>query len=135
MGKKKYTSQFHMMGGYCGEADYKLEAQFELTEEEVIQAINTLKENDRLSSDLPDDMYEAIWDAALDQLYEDAAQYQLGDLDDIDERIPGWEDMTTEELVEAIRSDSALLAELFDMDCVGDLIFKISCPEVVTPLK
>ena len=133
MDKKLYSSHFYMMGGYCGEAEYKLEAHFELTEEEVQQAIDALEETDNLNAELPEAMHDAIWEAALDQLYEDAAEYQLGDLDDIDERIPGWEDMTTKELVEAIRSDSALRSELFDMDSVEDLISKISYPEEVTP--
>lgn len=133
MDKKLYTSHFCMLGGYCGEAEYKLEAQFELTEEEVQQAIDALEEKNDFYADLPEAMHDAIWEALLDQLYEDAADYQLGDLDDIDKWIPGWENLTTKELVEAIRNNPALIDRLFAMDSVGDLISDISYPEEVTP--
>ena len=41
--------------------------------------------------------------------------------------------MSIEELVEEIRKNSELQAELFDMDAVPQLVFDISDPEEVTP--
>ncbi len=133
MDKKQYTSRFKMQGGRYGEGEYDLEARFELTDEEFNEAIDALDEDDRFSSSLPNAMYEAIWDVAEEQLYEDAADYQLEELSDIDDIIPGWEDMTTEELVQVIRHNSDLRDELFDFDCVADLIYEISYPEELTP--
>ena len=54
---------------------------------------------------------------------------------DPDAWIPDWEDMTNEELVEEIRKNSELQAELFDMEAVASLIFKISYPKEVIPLE
>ena len=60
-----------------------------------------------------------------------AAEYDLGEMGDPEEWIPGWEDMSIEELVEEIRKNSELQAELFDMEAVPGLIFDISDPEEV----
>ena len=126
---KQYISYFKFMGGRNGEIDHELEARFELTDEEVQEAIDILKENDHLNLSLPEAMYDAIWEVAKEQLIKDAAEYDLGEMDDPEEWIPGWEDMTNEELVEEIRKNSELQAELFDMDAVPGLIFKISDPK------
>lgn len=131
MDKKLYTSHFQLQGGQNGEIDHELEARFELTDEEVKEAIEVLKENDHLNLSLPEAMYDAIWEVAEEQLFKDAAEYDLGEMDDPEEWIPGWEDMTNEELVEEIRKNSELQAELFDMEAVPGLIFKISDPEEV----
>lgn len=131
MDKKLYTSHFQFQGGRNGEIDHELEARFELTDEEVKEAIEVLKENDHLNLSLPEAMYDAIWEVAEEQLFKDAAEYDLGEMDDPEEWIPGWEDMTNEELVEEIRKNSELQAELFDMEAVPGLIFKISDPEEV----
>ena len=129
MNKKLYTSHFKFLGGRNGEIDHELEARFELTDEEVQEAIDVLKENDHLNLSLPEAMYDAIWEVAEEQLFKDAAEYDLGEMDDPEEWIPGWEDMTNEELVEEIRKNSELQAELFDMEAVPGLIFKISDPK------
>lgn len=129
MNKKLYTSHFKFQGGRYGEIDHELEARFELTDEEVQEAIDVLKENDHLNLSLPEAMYDAIWEVAEEQLFKDAAEYDLGEMDDPEEWIPGWEDMTNEELVEEIRKNSELQAELFDMEAVPGLIFKISDPK------
>ena len=134
MDKKLYTCHFYMIGGASGEVEYKLDVQFELTDEEYNQALEALGESNDLNDDFPEAMYEAIWDAALDQLYEDAADYQLGEVRDIDEWIPGWRDLSTAELVEVIRRNSDLRDELFAMDCVPELIGGVSCPEEVMHL-
>ena len=126
MDKKQYTCHFYMDGGSCGEAEYELEAQFELTDEEYNQAIEALEECDGLNADLPDAMYEAIWEVAVEQLYEDVVDYNLEELDDIDDLIPGWEDMSTAELVEIIRRISDLRDELVDISVVGEVIGGIS---------
>ena len=130
---KQYISYFKFMGGRNGEIDHELEARFELTDEEVQEAIDVLKENDHLNLSLPEAMYYAIWEVAEEQLFKDAAEYDLGEMDDPEEWIPGWEDMTNEELVEEIRKNSELQAELFDMEAVPGLIFDISDPEEVIP--
>ena len=130
---KQYISYFKFMGGRNGEIDHELEARFELTDEEVQEAIDVLKENDHLNLSLPEAMYDAIWEVAEEQLFKDAAEYDLGEMDDPEEWIPGWEDMTNEELVEEIRKNSELQAELFDMEAVPGLIFDISDPEEVIP--
>lgn len=132
MNKKLYTSYFKLQGGQCGEIDHDLEARFELTDEEVKEAIEVLQEDDHLSSSLPEAMHEAIWEAAEEQLFEDAAKYDLGDLDDLNYLIPGWEDKTTEELVEEIRNSVTIQNRLFAMDAVPGLVFDISYPEEVT---
>lgn len=133
MNKKLYTSQFKFMGGRNGEIDHDLEARFELTDDEVKEAIEVLEEDDYLNPDLPEEMYDAIWEVAEEQLYKDAAEYDLGEMDDPEEWIPGWEDMSIEELAEKIRKNSELKAELIDMDAVPGLVFGISDPEEVTP--
>lgn len=133
MDKKLYTCLFYMNGGASGEAEYKLETRFELTDEEYNQALKALEESNDLNDDFPAAMYEAIWNAALDQLYEDAADYQIGEVRDIDELIPGWRDLSTAELVEVIRRSSELRDELFAMDCVPDLIGGVSVPKEVKP--
>ena len=133
MDKKLYTSYFKLQGGRNGEIDHELEARFELTDEEVQKAIEVLEEDNYLNPDLPDEMYNAIWEVAEEQLYKDAAEYDLGEMDAPEEWIPGWEDMSIEELVEEIRKNSELQAELFDMDAVPGLVFDISDPEEVTP--
>ena len=129
MDKKQYTCHFYMDGGSCGEAEYELEAQFELTDEEYNQAIEALEECDGFNDDLPDAMYEAIWDVAVEQLYEDAVDYHLEELDDIDECIPDWEDLTTAELVDIIRHDSELRDRLIDISAVGEVVGGISYPK------
>lgn len=129
MDKKLYTCHFKFQGGRNGEIDHELEAHFELTDEEVKEAIDVLKENDHLNLALPEAMYDAIWGVAEEQLFKDAAEYDLGEMDDPEEWIPSWEDMTNEELVEEIRKNSELQAELFDMEAVPGLIFDISYPE------
>ena len=131
MDKKLYTSHFQFLGGRNGEIDHELEARFKLTDEEVQEAIDVLKENNHLNPSLPEAMYDAIWEIAEEQLFKDAAEYDLGEMDDPEEWIPGWEDMTNEELVEEIRKNSELQAELFDMEAVPGLIFDISDPEEV----
>ena len=131
MDKKQYISHFKFQGGRNGEYDHELEARFELTDEEAKEAIEVIKKNNHLNSSLPEAMYDAIWEAAEEQLFEDAAEYDIEELDDPDSWIPGWEDMTTEELVEEIRKNSELRAKLFDIEAVADLIFKISYPEAV----
>jgi hypothetical protein len=131
MEKKQYVSHFRFQGGRNGEYDHNLEARFELTDEEVKEAIEVIKVNNHLNSSLPEAMYDAIWEAAEEQLFEDAAEYGIEELDDPDSWIPGWEDMTTEELVEGIRNNTKLQAELFDIEAMADLIFKISYPEAV----
>ena len=108
MEKKQYVSHFRFQGGRNGEYDHNLEARFELTDEEVKEAIEVIKVNNHLNSSLPEAMYDAIWEAAEEQLFEDAAMYDIEELDDPDSRIPGWEDMTTEELVEGIRNNTKL---------------------------
>lgn len=133
MDKKLYTCHFKFQGGRNGEIDHDLEARFELTDEEVKEAIEVLQENDHLNSSLPEAMHDAIWEVAEEQLFKDAAEYDLGEMDDPDAWIPGWEDMANEELVEEIRKNSELQAELYDMEAVADLIFKISYPEEVIP--
>ena len=131
MDKKLYTSHFKFMGGRNGEIDHDLEARFELSDDEVKEAIEVLQEDDHLNSSLPEAMYDAIWEVAEEQLYKDAAEYDLGDLDDPEEWIPGWEDMSIEDLVDEIRKNSELQAELFDMEAVPGLIFDISDLEEV----
>ena len=131
MEKKQYVSHFRFQGGRNGEYDHNLEARFELTDEEVKEAIEVIKVNNHLNSSLPEAMYDAIWEAAEEQLFEDAAEYGIEELDDPDSWIPGWEDMTTEELVEGIRNNTKLQAELFDIEAMADLIFKILYPEGV----
>lgn len=133
MDKKLYTCHFKVQVGRNGEIDHELEARFELTDEEVKEAIEVLRGNDHLSLSLPEAMYDAIWEVAEEQLFKDAAAYDLGEMDDPDAWIPGWEDMANEELVEEIRKNSELQAELYDMEAVADLIFKISYPEEVIP--
>lgn len=133
MNKKLYTCHFKYQGGRNGEIDHELETRFELTDEEVKKAIEVLEEDNYLNPDLPEEMYDAIWEVAIEQLFMDAAEYDLGEMDDPDAWIPGWEDMTNEELVEEIRKNSELQAELFDMEVVAGLIFKISYPEEVIP--
>lgn len=133
MDKKLYTSYFKLQGGRNGEIDHELEARFELTDEEVKEAIEVLQEDDHLNSSLPEAMHEAIWEVAEEQLFEDAAKYDIGDLDDLDDLIPGWEDMTTAELVEEIRNSIDIQDRLFAMDAVPQLVFDISDPEEVTP--
>lgn len=88
-----------------------------------------LEENNHLNPDLPEEMYDAIWEVAEEQLFKDAAEYDLGEMDAPEEWIPGWEDMSIEELVEKIRHNLKLQAELFDMESVVGLFFKISYPE------
>lgn len=135
MNKKLYTSHFKFQGGRYGEIDHELEAHFELTDDEVKKAIEVLEEDNYLNPDLPEEMYNAIWEVAIEQLFEDAAEYDLGEMDGPEEWIPGWEEMTKEELVEEIRNNLKLQAELFDMEAVASLIFKISNPEEVTPTE
>lgn len=132
MNKKLYISHFMFQGGRSGEIDHELEARFELTDEELKEAIEVLEEDDCLNPDLPDAMYYAIWEVAEEQLFMDAAEYDFEDLDNPEEWIPDWENMTTEELAEEIRKNSELQAELFDMEAVANLIFEISYPEEVT---
>ena len=133
MEKKLYTSYFKLQGGRNGEIDHELEARFELTDEEVKEAIVALEEDDHLNPALPEEMYDAIWEVAIEQLFMDAAEYDLGEMGDPEEWIPGWEDMSIEELVEEIRKNSELQAKLFDMEAVPGLIFDISYPEEVIP--
>lgn len=132
MDKKLYTCSFRFQGGQCGEVDHDLEARFELTDEEFKEAIDVLEEDDHLNPSLPKTMHDAIWEAAEEQLFEDAAQYDIGDLDGLDDLIPGWEDMTTAELVEEIRKSIHIQNRLFSMDAVPGLVFDISYPEEVT---
>ena len=127
--QKIYTSHFKFLGGRNGEIDHDLEARFELTDDEVKEAIEVLEENNHLNPDLPEEMYDAIWEVAEEQLFKDAAEYDLGEMDAPEEWIPGWEDMSIEELVEKIRHNLKLQAELFDMESVVGLFFKISYPE------
>ena len=131
MDKKLYTSTFKFLGGRNGELDHDLEARFELTDDEVKEAIDVLKEDNHLNPDLPEEMYDAIWEVAEEQLYMDAAEYDLGEMGDPEEWIPGWEDMSIEELVEEIRKNSELQAKLFDMEAIRGLLFDISYPEEV----
>ena len=131
MDKKLYTCHFRFQGGRNGEIDHELEARFELTDNEVKKAIEVLEEDNYLNSELPEEMYDAIWEVAEEQLYKDAAEYDLGEMDDPEEWIPGWEDMSIEDLVDEIRKNSELQAELFDMEAVPGLIFDISDPEEV----
>ena len=131
MDKKLYTCHFKFQGGRNGEIDHELEARFELTDNEVKKAIEVLEEDNYLNSDLPEEMYDAIWEVAEEQLYKDAAEYDLGEMGDPEEWIPGWEDMSIEDLVNEIRKNSELKAELFDMEAVPGLIFDISDPEEV----
>lgn len=129
MDKNHYTCHFYMSGGSCGEAEYKLEARFELTNDEYDQAIDALTENNGcFNAELPDAMYEAIREVAIEQLYEDAADYNLGDLDDIDDWIPGWEDLSTDELVGIIRRNPDLRNRLVDISAVGEVIGHVSLP-------
>lgn len=127
----QYISYFKFLGGRNGEIDHELEARFKLTDEEVQEAIDVLKENNHLNPSLPEAMYDAIWEIAEEQLFKDAAEYDLGEMDDPEEWIPGWEDMSIEDLVDEIRKNSELKAELFDMEAVPGLIFDISDPEEV----
>ena len=133
MDKKLYTCQFKFQGGRNGEIDHELEARFELTDEDVKEAIEVLRGNDHINLSLPEAMYDAIWEVAEEQLFKDAAEYDLEEMDDPEEWIPGWKDMNIEELVEEIRKNSELQATLFDMEVVAGLIFKISYPEEVIP--
>lgn len=128
MDKKQYTCRFRMTGGRYGEADYELEAQFELTDDEYKEAVAAMKERSGFNSDLPEAMYDAIWEVAVGQLYEDAVEYHLEELDGIDDLIPGWEDMATDELVEIIRRNSDLRDELLDISAVGEVIGRVSLP-------
>ena len=54
MEKKLYTSYFKLQGGRNGEIDHELEARFELTDEEVKEAIVALEEDDHLNPALPE---------------------------------------------------------------------------------
>ena len=102
---RAYKCKFDILGGRCGEVDTTLEAEFELTDEELIQAIDALEEYDnRFNDDLPEAMYDAIWDVAWDQFLEDAKE-EAGDED--------------------IHED-----ELLDRDGVFESIFNITGPEV-----
>lgn len=54
-------------GGRGWEVDYDEEAFFSLTEEEYKQAVDALDVHDRrLNHDLPEEMFEAIWDVAYE---------------------------------------------------------------------
>lgn len=132
MDKKLYTSYFRFQGGQSGEIDHFLEARFELSDEELKEAIEVLQEDDHLNPSLPETMHDAIWEVAEEQLFEDAAKYDIRDLDDLDDMIPGWEDMTTAELVDEIRKSIDIQDRLFAMDAVPGLVFDISYPEEVT---
>ena len=78
-------------------------------------------------------MYNAIWEVAEGQLFEEDAIFVIRDLDGLDDLIPGWEDMSTAELVEEIRNSIDIQDRLFAMDAVPQLVFDIWDPEEVTP--
>ena len=128
--KKSYSCSFKYQGGRSGEYDYDLEASFPLTESEYEAAVKALDEYDnRLNGDLPDEMYDAIWEAALDQEYEDIAEFHLWELEDPEDLIPGCNDMTPEEIVEKFRNKRDLIHEIVDVSGIAEMIFNISYPE------
>ena len=76
-------------------------------------------------------MYDAIWEVAEEQHFEEDANYVIRDLDGLDDLIPGWEDMSTAELVDEIRKSIEIQDWLFAMDAVPGLAFDISYLEEV----
>ena len=91
--KKTFKSSFKIMAGY-GEKDWVLEAEFDLTEEELHQAVAALEEHDYFFNlDLPTAMSDAIWSTAHDQAIEDASE------------MAEYEDMTEDEIEDDISWD------------------------------
>lgn len=98
-----YKCTFDILGGRCGEVEWTLEAEFELSDEEYQQAIDALEEHEnRFNGDLPGAMSSAIWDVAWDRYMEDAKEYA--------------------------EDDEASDDELLDPDGVYDNIYNISEP-------
>ena len=99
---KTYTCEFEIPSG---SSELTLEADFELTDEELQQAIDALEKYDcRFNHDLPEAMFDAIWDVAWDQFLEDAKEMAL------------YDDMSDDELL--------------DRDGVFQSIYNITEPEV-----
>ena len=99
---KTYTCEFEIPSG---SSELTLEADFELTDEELQQAIDALEKFDyRFNHDLHEAMFDAIWDVAWDQFLEDAKEMAL------------YDDMSDDELL--------------DRDGVFQSIYNITEPEV-----
>lgn len=116
-----------------GSEDVVLEVFFALTDEEYDQAIDAIDESDgHLNGEYPEEMVDAIFEAVKEVEYETiATDSDVSDGVDMEERFPGWEDMSTEERIDALKEDGHILYELFDLDWVWEGVYNISYPEDV----
>ena len=74
--KKNYKCMFKQLGGRCAEVDYDQEAFFALTDEEYKRSVDAIDANGgRLSYDLPEEMFDAIWDVAYESKKADLEEY------------------------------------------------------------
>lgn len=128
--KKNYRCRCSYDGG---SVDVDLEIFFALTDEEYDQAIDAIDESHgHLNEDYPGEMVDAIFEAVKEAEYEIiATDPDVSDGVDMEERFPGWEDMSTEERIDALKKDRHILYELFNLDWVWEGVYKIRYPEEV----
>ena len=114
-----------------GSGDVDLELSFALTDEEYDLAIDAVDgSHGHLTGEYPDEMVDAIFEAVEDAEYETiATDPDVSDGVDMEERFPGWEDMSTEERIDALKEDGHILYELFDPDWIWEGVYKIQYPE------